>query len=83
MEHPYPRGTKVRKINSVPGEDSHEDGAMATVVNPPSGFPTDTHYLGPLNRPGDKLHGVYGYFVEWDDTPSIEVFISSNRVEAL
>jgi hypothetical protein len=67
---PIPVGTTVQKINSVAGEDGHTDGALARV----------TYVVGPLKLPGHRLHGNYGYFVEWHDLPGVPVFVSGTRI---
>ena len=62
-------GTRVEKINSKPGQDTHQDGALATIVTIAGQMPE-----------GHSLAGVWGYFVEWDDIPGIEVFIAGTRI---
>jgi hypothetical protein len=68
---PLAKGTLVEKINSVPGNDGHGDGALATVVGV---FPAPDDFV--------KEHG-YGYFVEWQDLPGVPVFISGTRIRAV
>jgi hypothetical protein len=65
MSDLYEKGTRVRKTQSKP-EDTHQDGALATVVQ----------RLGPAPETQ-----VVGYFVHWDDFPGIPVFIAGHRVE--
>ncbi len=47
--------------------DSHEDGAQAVIIE----------MLGPTPS------GEYGYFVHWDDMPSLPVFIAGSRVRSI
>ena len=80
----WPRGTRVRKINSEPG-DTHQDGALATIVGA----------WGPLT-PGERAELVIElakrglnqdsecmYWVEWDDMPGIPVAITDFRIEPI
>lgn len=71
MTEPYPQGTLVEKINSVPGEDGHQDGALATIVRALGPFPPVV---------AEQCGSTYGYFVEWNDFPGIPVFIGGHRV---
>jgi hypothetical protein len=66
-EGAIPNGTRVRKINVEP-RDAHPEGAEAVVVGS----------IGPAPWKGKM---TYGYFVEWDDTPGIPVFITGTRIE--
>lgn len=74
MKHPWPPGTRVRKINSVPGEDIHSDGAKGAVKDA----------IGP-----EPTSGEWGYFVCWDDLGEVTAagydevvfFIGSSRLE--
>jgi hypothetical protein len=68
MEQPLPRGARVEKINSKPG-DTHLDGALARVLEK----------VGPA-LPESGAPGTYGYFVEWDSHPGIPVFIAGTRL---
>ncbi len=64
-----PNGTIVTKVNSLP-TDAHPDGTPALIIGS----------VGPVDLP--DFPGVkYGYFVVWDDMPSVPVFIAGNRIE--
>ena len=73
MQHPYAKGTRVRKINSERG-DGHQDGDLATVIS-----------VIEIPHPVPTKHGMAwgGYFVHWDDMPDIPVFTGCLRVEAV
>jgi len=60
-------GARVRKTVFALG-DTHAVGDCATVV-------------GSILRPDHPAR--YGYFVVWDDTPDVPVFIVADRVAAL
>ena len=80
----WPRGTRVRKVDSKPG-DAHQDGALGTIVGA----------WGPLNASQRAeviidlaKQGINGdieciYWVEWDDTPGVPVAITDNRIESV
>ena len=74
-----PDNARVRKINSsaVPGSETHQDGALATVVM--SIGPITEEEARKLNDP--SLTGHYGYCVHWDDLPSVPVWIIGTRLE--
>ena len=63
-----PNGTKVVKILTGRG-DAHRNGDVAIVRGS----------IGPF----ENLAARYGYWVEWDDTPGVPVFIAGNRLEAV
>lgn len=80
----WPKGTRVRKINTKP-RDSHQDGALGTIVGA----------LGPTT-PGQRAELIiemakqgidgdieYVYWVEWDNIPGIPVVITDNRIEVV
>ena len=76
----WPRGTRVKKIMSQPG-DSHQDGASGTIVGA----------LGPISA-SQRAELIMGgmsedveciYWVEWDDLPGIPVAIADFRVEPI
>lgn len=69
MNHPYPLGTRVQKINSEAGLDGHTDGALATVLG----------HVGPVPEADLSI----GYFVRWDDMPDNWVAITADRVRAI
>lgn len=58
-------GTRVEKFNSIEGEDTHRDGALATVVE----------VLGQ-----HRASGVWVYRVEWDDLPGLPVTVAGCRI---
>lgn len=62
-----PNGTRVEKSEFRP-TDTHPVGAKAIVLGS----------VGPIEFEG--IPEVYGYFVDWDDTPGIPCFIAGNRV---
>lgn len=69
-EGKWPKGTRVEKINSEPG-DTHADGTQATIV-------------GALKAPAEaRLPIEYMYWVEWDDLPGIPVAVGENRIRPL
>lgn len=57
-------GARMAKINSVPGVDGHQDGALCTVI-------------GSIETGMDV---PFGYFVEWDDMKGVAVFIGGDRL---
>lgn len=65
MRELFERGARVKKCNTK-GNDTHQDGALATVVQ----------RMGPA--PETQM---VGYFVHWDDLPGIPVFIGGDRIE--
>jgi len=69
--HPFPSGTRIKKINSEP-LDAHPDGARGTVIG--SVGPVDHNY------PDKRFAGGYGYFVEWDDEPGKQKLVFQNRI---
>lgn len=80
----WPKDTRIRKINSEPG-DYHRAGALGTIVGA----------LGPLNtsqraeliiemaKKGKDGDIEYIYWVEWDDVPGIPTAITDNRIESV
>jgi hypothetical protein len=64
-------GTRVEKTRSEPG-DLHQDGARAVVL---SRWPAES------SKATDELG--FGYFVEWDDTPGLPIFIQETRIRAV
>ena len=80
----WPKGTRVKKINTKPG-DTHQDGAEGTIVGAlgpasPSQRAELIIELAKKNINGDI---EYIYWVEWDDTPGIPVAITDNRIEPI
>ena len=71
-----PNGARVKKINSKPGEDSHQDGALATVIDATGPIPIKPEIP-------EWMRGMYGYTVVWDDLPGVYVFVAGNRLEEI
>ncbi len=72
-----PNGTAVVKVNSKSG-DAHVDGDPGVVVGS----------LGPVGFSEEEArkHGAppginFGYWVLWDDRPSLPVFIAGHRLK--
>lgn len=63
----WPNGTRVVKLVQEP-TDAHAVGAEAVVLGS----------LGPASYM--QHQSIYGYFVEWDDTPGIPCFVLSTRI---
>lgn len=62
-----PNGTRIRK-KIYEGKDAHQIGAKGKILS--------SH--GPVTVKGIS---AYCYFVEWDDTPGIPVFIVGYKIE--
>ena len=78
----WPRGTRVRKVNTKPG-DAHQDGALGTIVGalgPVTGWQR-AELIIELAKQGIDGDVEYFYWVEWDDIPGIPVGIADNRIE--
>ena len=76
-EGKLPNGTRVRKVNSRPG-DTHQDGAPATIVGALG--PAGEEIKAELKQRG--LREVeWVYWVIWDDLPGVPVAITDTRVE--
>jgi len=85
MNHPYPKGTRVRKTNSEES-DAHPDGSLGTITNPNVDiqklvqggsdyyFATDVH---------DGRGTVYFYFVDWDSGIPFPVGVLGSKLEAI
>lgn len=80
----WPKGTRVRKINTKPG-DSHEDGAPGTIVGAKGPATAAQRAELILELAKHQIDGdiEYIYWVEWDDTPGIPVAITDNRIEPI
>jgi len=80
----WPKGTRVRKINTKPG-DSHQDGALGTIVGAwgPSTASQRAEFIIELSKQGIDGDVEYIYWVEWDDIPGIPVAITDNRIEPI
>ncbi len=80
-EGEWPKGTRVRKVRSEPG-DTHQDGAPGTIVGA----------LGPiaaeiraelLAKKAITEDVVWFYWVVWDDIPGVPVGIMDCRLERI
>ena len=78
----WPKGTRVRKINTKPG-DSHQDGAEGTIAGAsgPASPSQRAELIIELAKQGINEDIEYIYWVEWDDIPGIPVAITDNRIE--
>ena len=65
-----PNGTRVTATGVYKDGDGHRPGDLGTIVLS----------LGPAKMPqfGDDLH--YGYYVAWDDTPDVPVYLADVRL---
>lgn len=72
MNHPYAPDTRIEKINSD-HTDIHVDGAPGSVK----------FVLGRMPLAAEEYAGVWGYIVEWDDLPGIDVGIAGTRIRPL
>lgn len=77
----WPKGTRVRKIHSEPG-DSHQDGALGTIVGAwgPLNPSQRAELIIELAKQGIDQDIECIYWVEWDDKPGIPVAISDYRI---
>jgi len=80
----WPKGTRVKKIRSDPG-DSHQDGARGTIVGAlgPLSAAQRAAAIMKLAKNGIDGDVEYMYWVEWDDIPGIPVAITDNRIEPI
>lgn len=80
----WPRGTRVRKINTKVG-DTHQDGALGTIVGAlgPTSPSQRAELIIELAKEGVNGDMEYFYFVEWDDIPGIPVGIADCRIEPI
>ena len=80
----WPRGTRVKKVNTEPG-DTHRDGALATIVGAlgPTTPSQRAELIIELAKQGKDGDIEYIYWVEWDDIPGIPVAITDNRIEPI
>ncbi len=78
----WPKGTRIRKVNTKPG-DSHQDGALGAIVGAwgPSTASQRAEAIIDLAKKGINGDVEYIYWVEWDNMPGIPVAISDNRIE--
>ncbi|GAI85977.1 unnamed protein product [marine sediment metagenome] len=72
------------KVNTKPG-DAHQDGALGTIVGAlgPASPSQRAELIIELAKRGIDGDIEYIYWVEWDDTPSIPVAITDNRIEPI
>ena len=78
----WPKGTRVRKVQSLPG-DTHRDGALGTIVGalgPLSGSER-AELIIELAKRGMNEDIECIYWVEWDGMPGIPVAIADFRIE--
>ena len=80
----WPRGTRVQKINSRPG-DTHQDGAEGAIVGAfgPITASLRAELIIGLAKKGTDGDIKYIYWVMWDDTPGIPAAITDNRIEPI
>lgn len=80
----WPKGTKIRKINTLPG-DSHQDGAEGTIVGAlgPATAAQRAEMIIEAAKKGINGDIEFIYWVEWDDRPGIPVAITDNRIEPI
>ena len=80
----WPKGTRVRKVESEPG-DAHKDGAPGTIVGALGPLTTSqrAELIIKLAKQGINEDTEYFYWVEWDDIPGIPVGIADYRIEPI
>ena len=80
----WPKGTRVRKVCSQPG-DAHEDGALGTIVGAlgPTSPGQRAELIIELAKKGVNGDVEYFYWVEWDDMLGIPVGIADCRIEPI
>jgi len=80
----WPRGTRIRKVNTEPG-DTHQDGALGTIVGAlgPTTASQRAELIIELTKQGIDGDVEYFYWVEWDDIPGIPVGIADTRIEPI
>jgi len=78
----WPKGTRVRKVNTKPG-DSHQDGALGTIVGAlgPATATQRAEMIIEAAKKGIDGDVEYIYWVVWDDMPDIPVAIADNRIK--
>ena len=78
----WPKGTRVRKVNTKSG-DTHQDGAQGTIVGAlgPASPSQRAELILELATKGLNGDIEYIYWVEWDDMPGIPVAIADCRIE--
>lgn len=80
----WPKGTRVRKVNTTAG-DAHQDGALGTIVGAlgPASPSQRAEFIIELAKKGINGDVEYFYWVEWDDMPGIPVGIADCRIEPI
>ena len=80
----WPKGTRVRKVNTKPG-DSHEDGAQGTIVGAlgPASAAQRAEMIIELAKNSVDGDIEFIYWVVWDDMPGIPVAITDNRIKPI
>ncbi|MBA7554197.1 hypothetical protein ES705_46809 [subsurface metagenome] len=80
----WPRGTRVQKINTKPG-DAHQDGAEGTIVGALGPATASQRAEVIIDLAKQEIDGdvEYIYWVVWDDIPGIPVAITDNRIEPI
>jgi len=83
-EGEWPKGTRVRKVHSEPG-DTHKDGAPGTIVGAAGPMPAEkrAELIPELAKKGINEDVVFLYWVEWDDLPGVPVAIADYRLKRL
>ena len=78
----WPKGTRVRKVNSK-SDDTHQDGAEGTIVGAlgPATAAQRAEMIMDLTKKGIDADVEYIYWVEWDDIPGVPVAITDNRIK--
>ena len=80
----WPKGTRIRKVGTKPG-DSHQNGTLGTIVGAlgPITASQRAEVIIDLAKQGINGDIEYIYWVEWDDTPGIPVAITDCRIEPI
>jgi len=78
----WPKGTRVRKVNTRPG-DTHQDGALGTIVGALGPVTASQRAEAIIDLAKNGINGdvEYIYWVEWDDIPGIPVAVADDRIE--
>lgn len=80
----WPKGTRVKKISSEPG-DTHHDGALGTIVGAwgPLTASQRAELIIKLAKKDATEDIECIYWVVWDDIPGIPVAIADYRIEPI
>ena len=78
----WPKGTRVSKICSKPG-DAHQDGALGTIAGAwgPLTAGQRAELVIEMAKKGVNGDIEYIYWVDWDNIPGIPVAITDDRIE--